>query len=84
MSVTEEQAKEKWCPFARRGIISRHFIAGGMNRVGDDSGEHTNPEQCRCIASQCMAWRWNYPPEEAMGNRNGPIGFCGLTGQVSR
>jgi hypothetical protein len=58
MMLTEEQAKEKWCPFARFNIVSRNMPSPGpMNRAGDDRGEDMNPRQARCIGSQCMAWR---------------------------
>ena len=41
---TEEQAREKWCPFAKfnTGIAPERIHDGGF----------------RCIASDCMAWRW--------------------------
>ena len=34
-----------------------------------------------CIGSNCMWWRWGYAPEEAKGNKNGPLGYCGLAGK---
>jgi hypothetical protein len=53
--MTEDEAKTKWCPFARpvvgvpKGIGST--ITG--NRIGSDiSGS-------LCIASACMQWRWS-------------------------
>jgi hypothetical protein len=30
----------------------------------------------RCVASQCMAWRWGASPEEGVA----PKGFCGMAG----
>jgi hypothetical protein len=56
--ITEDQAKERWCPFARYAIFSRHGQSSAANRLGDDNGLHINHKSCRCIASQCMAWRW--------------------------
>jgi hypothetical protein len=67
--MTEDEAKTKWCP-AFRG--NDH----GVNRPLDLD---TNALMGRCIASACMAWRWDYPhvqtnkPEEREGH-------CGLAG----
>jgi hypothetical protein len=71
--MTEEQAKEKWCPFARvAGISSR----GAINR-DDKSGE---PDVCaRCIASDCMAWRSD--GIEAHDDEVVHYGHCGLAGR---
>ena len=64
--VTEEQAKTKWCPFARtithaEFAKNQPWVAG--NRVGGDQTTpykpNPNPLGSRCIASQCMAWRWS-------------------------
>lgn len=46
--MTEEEAKTKWCPFAREDLLSGPPFMG----------------QPQCIASGCMAWRavmqWEY------------------------
>lgn len=59
MLLTEEEAKERWCPFVRYLAVFRNHhgdreTAGCFNRGGADSGL----EKACCIASQCMAWRW--------------------------
>lgn len=58
--MTEEEAKKKWCPFARS--IGWEMFRDGeqavtMNRMPDGAA-HTG---CLCLGSACMAWgvRWN-------------------------
>lgn len=52
--MTEDDAKMKWCPFARIG--SEQTGLGSLNR---DSVRGVQLAQARCIASACMAWRWS-------------------------
>ena len=77
---TEEQAREKWCPFAKfnTNIAPERIVDGGF----------------RCIASECMAWRWSalltvpakpdQKPKQVMYFEDyhtdcyTPLGFCGL------
>lgn len=60
MHLTEEEARQRWCPLGRQiGCMDqRHggttHVVGGVNRV--DHGDVP-----ACIASQCMAWRWATP-----------------------
>lgn len=70
--VTEEEARKKWCPFARpRG--------DGTNR--NTVFADIVPDQTECIASQCMAWRgevhFNPLDEPTVTSR----GYCGLAGK---
>lgn len=69
---TEEQAKEKWCPFARcamKGEEDKWYV-NGINRWPLAAADHqTGP---KCIASECMAWRWKNTLHER--------GHCGLAG----
>lgn len=78
--LTEKEAKEKWCPFARNPIPLRSnlgnvgFVVG--NRAKDD-------DQSPCIASECMAWRWQFL---AMHGNESELteqakGYCGLAGE---
>ncbi len=53
MYLTEEEAMGKWCPVVR---YQEHNYPSG-NRWGDME----NQPICRCIASRCMAWRWDTP-----------------------
>jgi hypothetical protein len=82
-TVTEEEARERWCPFARSYDL--------LNCDGDAEYRPVTINRrrggaldidCRCIASECMAWR-------SIGERYDPTkghytahGFCGLVGWI--
>jgi hypothetical protein len=66
--MQEEEARTKWCPFARSG-----HAGPSISRKPGESGE-PDPD-CQCIAARCMAWRWSYDMEE------GVSGYCGLAGR---
>ena len=80
--MTEEEAKTRWCPFARpvfgRDGGGRSFVlaAEGRKATVEPDGRLRNVEQT-CIASACMAWRGASP------GRGGPTGYCGLAGVPS-
>jgi len=63
--MTESEARKKWCPFAVP------FGTEGGTRAKD--GSFTEPT--RCLASECMAWRWGIEGYE--GECVG-AGFCGM------
>lgn len=68
MTLTEEEAKTKWCPFA--SVTARD--ANGC-------GTYWNGEPAfMCIASACMAWR---PIPKSAENPYPPEGYCGLAGK---
>jgi len=66
MLLTEEEAQQKWCPFATTSSISDNHASGIYDTRGESKG--FTP----CIASDCMAWRWS----EGMF-----WGYCGLAGE---
>ena len=82
MLLSEEEAKTKWCPFARCNInnVSANRFAGAPY------------DNSLCIASQCMAWRWGHKEVDHI-TRGEPTqwstidleqtdkGFCGLAGK---
>lgn len=84
MTLTEEEAKTKWCPEARMLVDATGYGAG--NRF---SGQQ-HPlfvAQTRCIGSACMAWRWHgdSPAFQGAGpddelNPAGRRGYCGKAG----
>lgn len=85
--MTEDEAKTKWCPFARQSVTidNRGSPLNGFsaNRFNDDKAS-------MCIASACMAWSWkleqtNKPPAGGMSwpqvepiYRQAEHGSCGL------
>ena len=81
--MNENEAKTKWCPFVRFQPIGNdgnaQKNAGCGNRVGGTVEEEPllNPSTCRCIASQCMAWRWGYEIDDKKTKE----GYCGLAGE---
>jgi hypothetical protein len=88
--MTEEEAKTKWCPFARIAVpftsteTDKIVGVGSANRVGlsprvsiGGSTDRSNPESARCLGSACMAWRTS----ETYGDGSVYRGFCGLAGK---
>lgn len=76
---TEEQAKAKWCPFARSSTPVDSGWSGSYNRpVSLDASDPS----IQCIGSECMAWRVEKGDAESDGAGNWlPVGYCGLAGQ---
>jgi hypothetical protein len=87
---TEDEAREKWCPFVRMTQAER--MAPAVNRVEGPhapKGKGYGQTGCQCIASECMAWRWG--PDEHTVQRDGRMhitygkdtgkGECGLAGR---
>ena len=72
MILTEQEAKEKWCPFVRayNGVtaVNTEYT---VNTSKNSTHDARNPALCRCIASACMAWRISLDSK----------GFCGLAGK---
>lgn len=76
---TEEEAKTKWCPWARTAWAFDDV----RNGIFVTANRGTTEDDCRCIASECMAWRWIYRfehVETGEGTHHDPKqGFCGLS-----
>lgn len=53
--MTEDEARQKWCPFARVGDGNNRSVSPGVLDPGS---------AIACIASDCMAWRWRAPKTE--------------------
>jgi hypothetical protein len=83
--MTEQEAKQRWCPFAR----TVEYTGGGgsqpRNRVADSRDMSVLASTLlgvQCIGSQCMAWRKTKAPAElntAMVEWRD--GYCGLGGK---
>ena len=63
--MSPEEAKTKWCPFARIGG-SAGTEGASYNRLFLHGGEISH-DAATCIADQCMAWRWTDRENAALG-----------------
>lgn len=84
--MTEDETKTKWCPFVRyaNSPFSNNATANRWKQSEPADQPHAlNPVPCRCIGSDCMAWRWRdrepIPSNDPMYKP--PRGFCGLAGK---
>ncbi len=87
--LTEEQAREKWCPSAQVIMRPVEEIHGqkvvmldciSANRIEGGEAAHGT----KCIASDCMAWRWGDPTNPRPEDRAQWGGYCGLAGSPGR
>lgn len=70
--MTEEEAKQKWCPFAR-------------DAESNAAGYTTTNTTAKCIGSECMAWREKHPRmqrEDHSGARDVMIAEAVKTGRT--
>ena len=67
MSMTETEAREKWCPMVRFHTFADGSAASNLSAMGDDI------HRCQCIASDCMMWQ-----EIGHKRDDEPKGYCGL------
>ena len=78
--MTEQDAKTRWCPFARTVERNGQESSQPRNRaadtVEDEVAEVPNLVATLCLGSACMAWRWL----ASETSRPRP-GFCGLAGK---
>lgn len=88
--MTEEEARNKWCPFARVTID-----APGVDTAWNRFPGNETPHGTLCIGSQCMAWRWaslhrltfsDVDPDDPVivtniDKKSKTDGYCGLAGK---
>jgi hypothetical protein len=67
--MTEDEAKTKWCPFAR--VYDESAAANRACIEASPIEEEDLQNKTRCLASGCMAWRTDG-------------GYCGLAGAMVR
>lgn len=84
MKLTEEEAKDRWCPFARVNAAD-DLSTPAVNRWGRGD---PNDSITLCIASSCMMWRWDAEPvpqpEDGFDDKMVcERGHCGLAGDAS-
>lgn len=65
-TLTEAEAKGKWCPLVRQlGTLRQPAVPGGVDYVVASGSQNRGYQMggaldnCRCIASECMAWRFD-------------------------
>ena len=75
--MTEDEAKQKWCPHARIQT-SWTSLHGGVALAGTNRWEKGS---AKCIASECMAWRWCVTRVDDDDNDIHDYGYCGLGGK---
>lgn len=85
--LTEEAAREKWCPFARvYAVVDGDVVTVNRETLSQPA------KWCRCIASGCMMWRWEAGARldakrdfvvQGMGEHGvgHARGFCGRAGK---
>lgn len=55
--LTEQEAKEKWCPQVRRSsVLAETHMGAPTVATAVNVG---TVKKNRCIASECMMWRWS-------------------------
>lgn len=76
--LTEEKAREKWCPNSRMVVVTnddQHQVLNktSFNRAipkGEESEKSLLPRGCLCMASDCVMWEFE--------NSDKVLGDCGF------
>lgn len=82
---TEKEARECWCPFARvsiEGIADDQLYFAGNRMMDADGNVSIVVGATKCIASDCMAWWWEFQSSHNKGAEftDQARGCCGLAG----
>jgi len=70
--MTEDEAKEKWCPMVRVANSG-----GSYNRNSMANLHCVETKDVRCIGAECMMWRVHIAMDTYA-----PSGYCGLAGRL--
>ncbi len=70
MILIEQEARQKWCPFAMTAGSYGDELAGIGITTFNRSASGRTDRNCMCLGSDCMAWRWHDERNET--------GFCGI------
>ena len=92
MFLSEEQAKKKWCPFAREATLIQNRsnndavpVEPVANRWQVKNKGKVENLATKCLASSCMAWREvaNTTKKNNLGidEIHPGGGYCGLAGR---
>lgn len=76
--MTEDEAKQKWCPMARFHVTPDGHVFHNMPVTDDNPSCAADDESGKCIASDCMMWRIS---TKAGGGLKDDHGYCGLAGK---
>jgi hypothetical protein len=83
--MTEEQARQKWCPMTRalRGRMeSTPWGSVALSRAGVNVWISDEKEvRTKCISSDCMMWRFTGAKFVNRDSTVSPDGVCGLAGR---
>lgn len=75
MKHLEKEARKKWCPFVR--VILGHKEVVYPHGAYTNRGQQSGFAECRCIASDCMAWICGRSINGAI-KPDDYDGYCGL------
>jgi len=87
MFMTEEAAKQTWCPFTRIGLEGRGVggATPSYNRLWNrDEEKMKTSKGARCITTDCACWRWESNNLAEINMISGEVerrGYCGLGGR---
>jgi len=70
--IHQDDAREKWCPFARVEINWIDDVGTITGNRFDTDKSNNLPAGTKCLAEECMAWIINEDGTES------PKGRCGL------
>jgi hypothetical protein len=77
MLLSEDEAKERWCPEARVSYLHETAENGVTASTYNRTWNGYELREARCLGSKCMAWRWINP---AIGRQT--HGYCGKAGPL--